>query len=165
MVLIQLCFITLLHITGRSQKMEMLTALIYVVLPLLLIIYIYTKWAYSYWKRRGVYYIEPEFPYGNVKNFVKRFEFVGDTFRKHHEQFKSRGIKGGGYFMFFKPIFMAVDLDLIKNILQKDFDHFVNHGRYFNKKVDPLTGHLFNMENEEWKNLRMKLTPTFTSGK
>lgn len=145
--------------------MEPLSALVYILSFLIVGVYLFQKWAYSYWKRRGVYYIEPKFPYGNAKPIVKREEFFGDTFSKFYKHFKSLGLKGGGIYTILKPTFVPVDLELIKNVLQKDFNHFRNHGRYANKKVDPLSGHLFNLENEEWNNLRVKLTPTFTSGK
>ncbi|KAJ8941640.1 hypothetical protein NQ318_010666 [Aromia moschata] len=70
-----------------------------------------------------------------------------------------------GFTCFFRPIYIPIDLEIIKSILVKDFGHFVNHGVYVNEQVDPLTGNLFNLEDGKWKNLRTKLTPAFTSGK
>ncbi|CAG9819594.1 unnamed protein product [Phaedon cochleariae] len=137
----------------------------YIVIVLLTSVYAYSKWAYTYWKRRGLEYLEPEFFYGNNRDLIQRKKGMGVHFTNIYNSLKSRGLKCGGLFMFFKPVFMPVDLDLLKTIMQRNFDHFRNHGMYVNEKVDPLTGNLFNLEDEKWRKLRSKLSPTFTSGK
>jgi cytochrome P450 family 6 len=47
----------------------------------------------------------------------------------------------------------------------KDFSFFRDRMRSGNMRAEILTQHLFNLNGDEWKALRTKLTPTFTSGK
>ncbi|KAJ8951744.1 hypothetical protein NQ318_012595 [Aromia moschata] len=88
-----------------------------------------------------------------------------EQFLIFYQKLKSRGVRHGGVYMFFSTVYMPIDPAIIKSILQKDFDHFINHGIYSNPEAEPLSGHLFNLENAKWRDLRAKLTPTFTSGK
>lgn len=150
---------------GLLQKiMDWFTLIILVILTSILIFYLYVKWSFTYWKRRGAEYIAPEFPFGNTKSFMKKELSLGDQFTIFYKEFKSRGVVGGGVYVSFNPMFVVVDLELAKNIVQTDFNHFVNHGIYVNEEDDPLSGNLFALEDERWKYLRTKLTPTFTSG-
>lgn len=144
--------------------MDVITILVLTLFTVVIGTYLFVKNRYSYWQRRGVYYLQPKFPYGHAKPIIAQTQFFGDLFQEFYKHFKNKGLKGGGVFMLIRPVYVTVDIELIKCILQKDFGHFVNHGRKFDKKVDPLSGHLFNLENEEWKHMRVKLTPTFTPG-
>nr|CAH7728527.1 unnamed protein product [Callosobruchus chinensis] len=130
-----------------------------------LLVYVYLKWVYGTWKRRGLNYLEPEFFFGNTRRVMTREISRGEQFVEIYNQMKRRGWKHGGYFEMIKPMYTPIDLDLLKLILQKDFWHFPNHGAYVNEKADPPTANLFNLEDEKWKTTRAKLTPAFSSGK
>ncbi|XP_053692628.1 uncharacterized protein LOC128741078 [Sabethes cyaneus] len=137
--------------------------LLYAVLLVIVAAVLWIRKRYAYWKERGIAYVEPSFPLGNLQNMGRK-EHVSKVLQKCYQQLKGRGPMGGIFF-FINPVAMIMDLDLIKNVLVKDFQHFHDRALYHNEKDDPLTGHLVALDGVRWKNLRAKLTPTFTSGK
>lgn len=137
---------------------KMIETILYIsttlVVTILAVFYLYKKWAWSYWSRRGVETYEPN-------NFMD----IGLQYYESYFHFKKRGLKHGGTYLFFLPHYIPVDLDIIKRILIADFDNFVNRGLFeIPPKEDDISAHLFNLKDHRWRVLRNKLSPTFTSG-
>ncbi|XP_056647978.1 cytochrome P450 6a2-like [Diorhabda sublineata] len=127
-------------------------------------IYAYFLYSYKYWARRKIPYLEPRFPYGNRRELLCYTKGFCLELMDLYTQIKNRGWKFGGFYGVVWPIFMVTDPQYIKDILKKDFQYFIDRGFYY-QKYQPITHHLFNVDEVLWKNLRTKLTPTFTSGK
>lgn len=122
------------------------------------------RWRYGHWTRRGVKMPSaPEFPYGHLRDVGKRVH-MSQRLRGFYDQYKHR-FKFVGIFFVVRPVAVLFDLDLVKAVLVKDFNHFQDRGVFYNEKDDPMSAHLFSIEGDRWKFLRAKLTPTFTSGK
>ncbi|XP_019875569.2 probable cytochrome P450 6a23 [Aethina tumida] len=126
---------------------------------------IFAYWRLGYWSRKGLYDNDPVFFFGNAKKLIMKQQNIGEMWKELYENIRAKGLKHGGGSLLFSPTYVPVDLDIIKNIMQQDFQHFNSHGTYFNEKGDPLSAHLFALSRQKWRNLRTKLTPTFTSGK
>ncbi|XP_033608493.1 cytochrome P450 6k1-like [Cryptotermes secundus] len=132
-------------------------------LVILLVLYAYYKYRYSYWKKKGVAYLEPSFPFGNIGDALLQRKSVGLQFQDIYN--KLAGHELGGAFSFIRPMLIVREPEMIKNIVVKDFVHFHGHGTYFDEESEPLSANLFTLSGYRWRNLRTNLTPTFTSGK
>lgn len=136
---------------------------IFLICTILYLAYYFVRRRYSYWERAGIPYVQPKFPYGSVKT-LGTVEHSSQLFTRLYNDFKGQG-KYVGIYMFLSPAIITLDIDFVKTILVKEFQYFVNRGMYYNEKDDPVSAHLFNLEDQKWRNLRTKLSPTFTSGK
>lgn len=67
-----------------------------------------------------------------------------------YEKIRMDGHSFGGYFAFHKPVFLAADPDIVKDITVKYFQHFEDRGTYYDEDVDPLSAHLFSIRNPKW---------------
>lgn len=71
-----------------------------------------------------------------------------------------------GLYQFHTPILLVRDPELIKQVTVKDFEHFTDHPPLIDPDADPLwSSAIFSLKGERWKELRVTLSPTFTSSK
>jgi len=69
-----------------------------------------------------------------------------------------------GIFEGTQPFLFIADPDIIKHILVKDFDHFVNHMSH-SMENPILRKMVFALHDQEWKDIRASVSPAFTTGK
>uniref|UniRef100_A0A1B6M4G6 Cytochrome P450 n=1 Tax=Graphocephala atropunctata TaxID=36148 RepID=A0A1B6M4G6_9HEMI len=129
---------------------------------LLYLFYRHLTRLHGYFKVRGIPHLKPPPYLGRGDN--------EDIFSKPpHEQFQQlyKCFPGERFFGFFEkeePTLIIKDPSLMHQILIKDFVHFHNHG--FRTVPDELlTQGMFHLKGDDWRSLRHKLSPTFTSGK
>ncbi|KRT80275.1 cytochrome P450 [Oryctes borbonicus] len=136
-----------------------------VLIAILLVIISAFKRRYSYWKNIGVECLEPTIPFGNFKEVFNQKLTLGEFSIQYYNTMKARKAKHTGCYFLHRPVYVPMDLDIVKRIMQIDFNHFTDRGGYVNEKDEPLTATVFNLGGQRWRDLRVKLTPTFTSGK
>lgn len=54
---------------------------------------------------------------------------------------------------------------IVQDIMIRDFQSFHDRPMPVDEKNDPLSAHLFNISGQQWRDMRVKLSPSFTSGK
>ncbi|XP_065090481.1 probable cytochrome P450 6d5 [Ochlerotatus camptorhynchus] len=120
------------------------------------------SYQFRYWTRRGVPQLQPSFPFGNFGEFFRQQHGIPMTYANLYA--KTKHLPYAGIYLSIQPSLLINDPQMVKNILTRDFEHFHDRGVHVNEETDPLSGNLFSLGGVKWKNLRAKLTPTFSSG-
>ena len=98
------------------------------------LIYYFFKRQFEYWKDRGVPFVKPSIPYGNLEGYARVRKLPSsEDFLNLYMALKGIGPYGGIYF-FTAPLVFPTDLDFIKTFMIKDFNYFQDRGIYFNGK-------------------------------
>lgn len=125
------------------------------------VIFVGLRYIYSYWDRHGLPNLKPEIPYGNLRTLAEKKDSFGVAVNKLYGRSTGQLI---GVYLFFRPAIVIRDPHLAKRVMVNDFQHFVDRGIYCNEEHDPFSANLFALPGQRWRNLRARLTPTFTSG-
>lgn len=137
--------------------------LLYLLLFVLSAAFLWLKYVFSHWQRKGFPYIEPSLPFGNLAGACLRKRSIGMNLYDLYHQTNERII---GVYLFFRPALLVRDAELVKAILKTDFDHFHDRGVFHaDPNHDPIASNMFVMKGQMWKSVRTNLTPAFTSGK
>lgn len=128
---------------------------------LLTTLYFYITYTFSYWKRKSVPFIESSIPFGNLSPFFRRVRSFGQNL---HDLYTSSTEPVLGIYLALRPALLIRDPKIAKDILIKDFQYFHDRGYKYNLNHNKLAANLF-ASDEQWKEMRSKLSPAFTTGK
>jgi hypothetical protein len=148
-------------------------ALIFEVLSLFLLsiltaifvgLYFYFTRNFKFWQKLGIPYATPKPFFGNLKDCVFQKVCMGKHLQHIYEQHSDKPYVG--IFSFDKPSLLIRDLELVKNILVKDSQSFIDHMMTLSEELEPVIAKgLFLLKGRLWRQVRTSLTPIFTSGK
>jgi cytochrome P450 family 6 len=127
-------------------------------------LYYYVTRNFSFWQKLGIPYVKPTPFVGNLKDCVLLKTSIGEQLQRIYNEHTDKPYVG--IFSFDKPSLLIRDLELVKNILLKDFQTFMDRTFSFEDKFDPLIGkNLAVLNGQLWRHLRTNLTTVFTSRK
>ncbi|KAH9645248.1 hypothetical protein HF086_012126 [Spodoptera exigua] len=121
-------------------------------------ILLYFRKLYSTFSHHGIKHIKPVPIFGNMAKIILRTEHLNDELSKLYNEFPEERFVGR--YDFNKEVILVRDLELIKKITVKDFEHFIDH-RFFLAAASPFSPGTC----QEWKDMRSTLSPAFTSSK
>lgn len=148
----------------------MLLEILLVLGVLFLLLYRYTTKNFGRWEKEGIPTLPGHFPYGSwVEAWTQKRHF-SNLAEEYYEKFKSSPVSG--LYLLGKPVLSINDVELVRHVMVKDFNHFVDRNdsnlakvfdggdsdKYWKNQMNNLNG-------DDWKDVRSAFSPIFTSGK
>jgi cytochrome P450 family 6 len=135
--------------------------LISVITAIFIGLYFYVTRNFNFWQKLGIPYVKPTPFVGNLKECVLQKASIGEKLQGIYNEHSDKPYVG--IFSFDKPSLLIRDLDLVKNILVRDFQTFIDHVFTADEKIDPIFGNnLGVLKGQLWRHLRTSLNPAFT---
>nr|CAI5866501.1 unnamed protein product [Callosobruchus analis] len=126
------------------------------------IAYKYATRKFDYWKKRNVYHLKPIPFIGNFKD-VGLFKItIGEWLKKMYD---STDEPYFGIFVYDEPHLVIKDPKLVKQILVKDANYFMDRTNAAPEHNQIVANMMFFQKSPKWKIYRSKISPAFTSGK
>ncbi|XP_034478159.1 probable cytochrome P450 6w1 [Drosophila innubila] len=144
----------------------MSTEILLLIATLAIIFYIWQRRTYNFWERLGIKQIKPSPIFGNMRRFLTAKVSFYEQIKLLHNTpgFEKEPLIG--VYLLHRPGVVLRDLELIKTVMIKKFNYFTNRALQTDPHHDPLGyNNLFFVRNPDWKDLRSKISPVFTSGK
>jgi cytochrome P450 len=127
-------------------------------------LYFYFIRSFNFWHKVGIPYVKPMPFVGNLMDFVLLKSTIGEQLHRIYSEHTDKPYVG--IFFFDKPTLLIRDLELVKNILVKDFHTFMDRTLSVDENLDPLLANSIGaLKGQRWRHLRTNLNPVFTSGK
>nr|CAD7575657.1 unnamed protein product [Timema californicum] len=149
--------------SGQEMETQLSLSIILSATAVVVFLYWYLTSTFSYWEKRGVPFVKPLPVFGNVADHIFLRNTSSESYAKIYK--KLEGHQFGGFYSGSTPNLIVRDPVIIKQILVKDFNHFIDRNLSFAEKISPLACNIFVLTGSRWRKLRGKLTPSFTSGK
>ncbi|KAH8277680.1 hypothetical protein KR018_003469, partial [Drosophila ironensis] len=133
---------------------------------LTIVFYIWQRRAHHFWQRHGVKFIKPLPILGCTRDFLTARVPFFEQIKNFHEAPGFEKEPFVGVYMAYKPALVIRDLELIKAVMIKKFQYFNNRVLQTDPHHDALGyNNLFFVRSPDWKDLRNKISPAFTTGK
>ncbi|XP_071101640.1 cytochrome P450 3A24-like [Haliotis cracherodii] len=123
----------------------------------LALVYIYGKWRFRLMKDAGIPGPEPDVYLGDFRHVIRDGIDLNNKMGKQYGDVFGTWLGG-------IPIVNVFDVDIIKEVLIKDFKNFTDR-LVFELDDFPFSTNLFNSRGETWRRLRNIISPTFSGVK
>lgn len=140
-------------------------SLVVTIAVLVIMVALIFNWArekYSYFRDRNIPYRQPKFPLGSMAELSASESSLAQWFKDFYFEYRDQHLIAG-FFLGFEPVIVVSDLNAIRSVLVDHFSSFTDHSFYMNERDDPLSAMLYSLNGERWRNMRTKLSATFSN--